>query len=567
MRLSKLSGLSIRHNNIGRPLSLALCFVLGVAFHKYVHVSYYVRVSDAVAFVESPAAYLRGHSRDWKSFELHQYTQDHGGIGFRRYVTTGLLPIVIDGKRLSDFYPVPKFGGAITVVDRTVVILDRLGGLYRYDLTAGSFEPLRTPPLPNNLEAYLQRPETQELWSEGSRIDNAHDQFRAHGITFLSDLNELAVAYDKFDASLGKLRTAVSVIPINVTTLEATGAWCQVFISDAYRPGTASSSGGRMAYQGDGKLYLTLGDHFTTEPKVSQDPDTTLGKIVEINMNSNKWRVFTTGHRNPQGLTFLKNGQLLSTEHGPRGGDKLNVITEGNNYGWPDVTLGTEYDSYEWNVGSSLVGSHTGYPAPVFAWVPSIAVSQLIEIGNFHPRWNGDLLIGSLKASSLYRLRLEAGHVLYAESIWIGQRIRDLAQTKDGTIVLWTDDTQLVFIKVDTDQLALKRLYPVVVSDPIVDGCMACHHFGLTNPGDPAPSLSNLLNRQIASDAFRYSPGLRAKQGNWTKDRLIEFLSDPAKFASGTNMPNLALDGEQIRGIVDTLVGASASPAAPAASP
>src|SRR5262249_46415968 len=170
----------------------------------------------------------------------------------------------------------------------------------------------------------------------------------------------------------------------------------------------------------------------------------------------------TSGHRNPQGLAYTKSGQLLSTEHGPRGGDELNVITEGSNYGWPNVTLGTEYDSYNWNTGSSLVGSHAGYTSPLFAWMPSIAVSQLIEVDNFHQRWNRDLLVGSLKASSLYRLRLESGRVLYSEPIWIGQRIRDIAQTANGAIVLWTDDTQLLFITVDKDQLAIKGRVPDV---------------------------------------------------------------------------------------------------------
>ena len=111
------------------------------------------------------------------------------------------------------------------------------------------------------------------------------------------------------------------------------------------------------------------------------------------------------------------------------------------------------------HVGKSLPGSHTGYTAPLFAWVPSIAVSQLIEVNNFHERWNGDLLVGSLKASSLYRLRLEAGRVLYSEPIWIGQRIRDITETTNGIIVLWTDDTQLLFVTVDKDQLALNRRY------------------------------------------------------------------------------------------------------------
>jgi hypothetical protein len=224
-------GLTTRSNNILGALYLALCllalgFAIGVAFHKY------VGVSQTLAFLRSPTTYLRGHRRDWNSFELTRYTQDDGGLDFRRYVKTGLLPVVIDGKRLSDSYPVPKFAGAITVMDRTVVILDRVGGLYRYDLTTGSSEPLRTRPLPSNLEAYLQRPDL--------RMSNGSDEFRAHGITFLSDRKELAVAYDKFDAALGKLRTAVSVIPIDVTTIAATGTWRQIFVSDAYAPGSAS---------------------------------------------------------------------------------------------------------------------------------------------------------------------------------------------------------------------------------------------------------------------------------------------------------------------------------------
>ena len=229
-------------------------------------------------------------------------------------------------------------------------------------------------------------------------------------------------------------------------------------------------------------------------------------------------------------MTFTKSGELLSTEHGERGGDELNLITEGSNYGWPNVTLGTEYDNYNWRkigdfpVGKSLPGSHTGYKAPLFAWLPSIATSQLIEVNNFDERWNGDLLVGSLKASSLYRLRLEAGRVLYSEPIFIGQRIRDITQMTNGTIILWTDDTQLLFLTVDKDQLAFNRRDPVVVSDALVtNNCMTCHHLGPTKSGDFAPTLSNLLNRPIASDTFRYSPGLRAKSGLGPRIYFLNF--------------------------------------------
>lgn len=546
-------------------VSLAACFALGAAFHKYAGeaLRYYLAVSG-VDFVRSPGAVLRVHARGWDSFKTLQYTQDHESVHLRRYVETGLLPLVVDGRRLSDSYRVPKIGGAIALVGSWVIILDRLGGLYRYDLTTDSFALLQIPRLPNELESYLHhRPDSTYDLAD----INSKDEFRAYDVVFLSDRKELAVSHDKYDATLDKLKTAISVIPIDSATLEATGDWEQVFVSDPHEPTTSWSGGGRMAYRGDGKLYLTVGDHeVLTDPKVSQDPTTTLGKIVEIDMSTKTSRIFTIGNRNPQGLMFAKSGQLLSTEHGERGGDELNVITEGANYGWPIVTLGTEYDNYNWahiggySVGKSLPGSHAGYTAPLFAWVPSIAASQLIEVNNFHERWNGDLLVGSLKASSLFRLRLEDGRVLYSEPIWIGQRIRDITEMRDGTIILWTDDTQLLFITVDKDQLALNRRYPDVVGDAVVDAnCLVCHHFGPTNPGDFAPTFSNLLNRPIASDTFRYSPGLRAKRGNWTKESLIEFLSNPTKFANGTNMPAVAIDPEQIKEVVEALARASPS--------
>jgi cytochrome c2 len=165
-----------------------------------------------------------------------------------------------------------------------------------------------------------------------------------------------------------------------------------------------------------------------------------------------------------------------------------------------------------------------------------------------------------LKASSIYRIRLEGDRVLYSEPVWIGDRIRDLAETDDGMLILWTDDTKLIFVTVDKDQLAVGRRMPTVVGGAIVQmNCLTCHHLGPTNPGDFAPSLSNLLNRPIASDAFTYSPELRAKQklGAWTPALLTEFLSDPFKFASGTNMLPLPLSPEDIGDNVSSLVEAS----------
>ena len=556
-------------NRMGR-LKLTICascfllfFIMGIVFHKYGAAVYHNYIGiPPLTLIKSPLSYWRIQQRSWSSFNTLQYTQDHGGMYFGRYVQTVLLPLIIDGKRLSDFYPLPKMGGAITVFGKTVIILDRLGGLYRYDLATGFFGTLSgIPRLPNKLEAYLMhRPGPPVNLAEAP-----NDEFRARDIIYVPDRKELAAAYDKFDESLGKIKTVVSVIPIDVGTLTATDAWRQVFASDPFAYGVGITSGaGRLAYRGNDKLFLTIGDHDIVNPKVSEDSNITFGKTIEIDLTTKKWHQFSKGHRNPEALTFLKSGQLLSTEHGPYGGDELNIITEGSDYGWPNVTLGTDYNGYNWDAGTSLVGSHAGYRAPLFAWVPSIAPTQLIEINNFHPRWNGDLLVGTLKASSLYRLRLEAGNVLYEERIWIGQRVRDLLQTEDGTIVLWTDDTQLLFVTVDRDQLAVKRRTPNVIGSAILnENCLACHHFGPTNPTDFAPTLSNLLNRPIASDVFSYSPALRAKQGLgcWTPALLAEFLSDPFKFASGSNMLPLKISPEEIQDAIAALIRASDPPA------
>ena len=546
-----------------------LCLAAGAAFQKY------VGLPAALVFIRSPIAQLQILRRDWSSSQQLQYTKETPIVEPSRYVETGLLPLIIEEKSLGPSYPVAKFGGAIAVVGHAVIIVDRLGNFYDYDLTRNSFERPKLPPLPDNLTEYLhQRASQNGVTQINLASTDSQAEFRAYDVIYLPDRHELAVAYDQFDSSLGKLRTAVSVISVDASGLVATDDWRTIFLSDPYPPGTAEFGGGRMAYRENGELYLTLGDHAIYYPKVAQDSKTTFGKIIAIDLNTNtkKWREVSKGHRNPQGLTFLKSGELMSTEHGPAGGDGLGLISEGSNFGWPNVTLGTAYDSYDlgvgvgWNTTSSIVGSIAGYTDPVFAWMPSIAASQLIQVENFNPRWDGDLLVGSLKASSLYRLRLQAGRVLYSEPIWIGQRIRDLAQTLDGTIILWTDNGQLLFITVDKTKLTQNRRNTSFMGDVGTAGCMGCHHFGPTHPGDPAPSLSDLLDRRIASDgSFSYSPGLRARnQELWTKALLTEFLTDPNKFARGTPMSAVrvfGLDPQRIGNIVDELAGASASPA------
>jgi cytochrome c2 len=142
---------------------------------------------------------------------------------------------------------------------------------------------------------------------------------------------------------------------------------------------------------------------------------------------------------------------------------------------------------------------------------------------------------------------------LYSEPIWIGQRIRDIAQLKSGTIVLWSDNSQLLFLAVDREHLDRRARAAQQLSSALNANCMYCHHFGPTMESDAAPSFTGLFSRRIGSDNFRYSAGLRNQDSHWTVELLKDFLADPAKFANGTSMPRLELDSDTVNEIVRAL--------------
>ena len=220
-----------------------------------------------------------------------------------------------------------------------------------------------------------------------------------------------------------------------------------------------------------------------------------------------------------------------------RGGDELNLVLADTNYGWPFVTLGTDYPTYSWSLNADT-GRHASFERPVFAWVPSVGISALVQIGNFNARWNGDLLAGSLKASSLYRIRLIEGRVLYSEPIWLGARVRDLDQVENGTLVVWTDDGDLLLITVDEVTLSAD-IYSAATPYPWqLIGCLKCHHFDVTTETHVAPSLKDILGRPIASDPNfgRYSPSMKSTAGLWTEENLKLFLADPSSYVPGTSM-------------------------------
>jgi glucose/arabinose dehydrogenase len=145
---------------------------------------------------------------------------------------------------------------------------------------------------------------------------------------------------------------------------------------------------------------------------------------------------WTTGHRNPYGLVFAPDGHLWENEMGPKGGDELNLIEPGKNYGWPNVSWGDNYDGTP--IPKPKPGD--GYQMPVLYWVPSISpAGSIIYTGSMFPEWDGNYILGALSGQALVRITLSGTTARKADQWNMNMRIRDIAQAPDGAIWLIQD--------------------------------------------------------------------------------------------------------------------------------
>jgi len=210
--------------------------------------------------------------------------------------------------------------------------------------------------------------------------------------------------------------------------------------------------GSRLAFARDGSLFITMGDRFSRRDG-AQQLENHLGKVVRIESDGrvpadNPFvktpkampEIWSLGHRNVQGAAIHpQTGELWTNEHGPEGGDELNLDLAGRNYGWPVITYGVDYGT------GAKIGEGTakaGMEQPLTKWVPSIAVSGMAFLtSDRYPGWKGNLFVGSLRAQSLLRLELDGTRVLKEERYLTNQfgRIRDVRQGPDGWLYLLTD--------------------------------------------------------------------------------------------------------------------------------
>ncbi len=199
-----------------------------------------------------------------------------------------------------------------------------------------------------------------------------------------------------------------------------------------------------MLMDGDKHLLVTVGNFAKWSASQSMEKD--FGKLLRINIDTGTAEVIARGLRNAQGLARDRDGDLWETEHGPLGGDELNLLEARANYGWPKVSYGVYYGRKTyWPV--ERLGRHDGFARPIFAWVPSIGISSIaVNDERFFPLWTDDLLIGSLVGRSLFRVRRHGRRVSYVERVDMGEPIRDIAQLADGRIALLSSHGNVLFL-------------------------------------------------------------------------------------------------------------------------
>jgi aldose sugar dehydrogenase len=475
-------------------------------------------------------------------------------------------------------------GGALTQVEGHLLHISPLGRI--------SFLSKQNRLGPTGLEAPMGIAELRKSkYNEDTMFSWHH--FRAYDLLTVKNAPGKYDLYASFSRYVSEqcFQFAVYRTPIEVSAdaiTATTSKWEEVFTA---RPGCLRpkdrgwrflglGAGGRLLQLDANTLLVSVGDHqydgFNDSWAAAQDPSTDLGKIVAIDIATKKPRVFATGVRNPQGFALMRDGRIFDTEHGPQAGDEINLIHDGGNYGWPLSTYGVNYGypRRDWPFAKTQ-GDHAEFEKPIFAFTPSIGISNLVEADPHEfPLWQSDAVLGSLRGSTLFHLRIEGDRVRYVEPFYTreGVRFRDVTGLESGEFAALTNDgTVMIFRNAElhaneprsitvTGFGTLSAAFPEEVPPPHLTpaqrgkelfevNCSSCHSPG-TDIG-PGPPLGGIIGRPVgAAKGFGYSPALANYKGAWTEDLLISFLTEPDTHFKGTVMPPPTMDWLEYPNIV-----------------
>ncbi len=481
--------------------------------------------------------------------------------------------------------PQPTRAGAMTQLDNGLLLATTAHGAFVTLDTNTADHHLAHIASPINLAAYKADP----LWNVPG---NDHDYFRINDIFAVKtgeNAYTLFATHHWFTSECTEFRLSRTEIVVENGEVRQKDAWRRIFtatpcfqamkeFSAFYLPFSGNLSGGRMLDFDASHLLMTVGDQQVFEARgvdVSQDPTATMGKLLLIDKQTGAATIFASGERNAQGLIRDSKGRIWETEHGPHGGDELNLVRQDDNLGWPIVTYGINYDQRPWP-GAAAEGRHDRFVRPVYAWLPSVGVSNLVEApGDAFPNWRGDLLVGSLTGNTLFRIRLQGDDAVYAEPIrFSGRGMRDIEVLKDGRIAILDNRMSMLFIR-NGAGFGKSRVYnagasvlPRIAANGFSGAraslvnhgaalygvrCAECH--SLVGAAGTGPQLRNVAGRDIGSEPnVMYSEALTHAGGAWSEVALTRYIVAPESFGPTVSMPNLGLSHDEAAQIAAYLV-------------
>jgi cytochrome c2 len=453
-------------------------------------------------------------------------------------------------------------GGAFTIFRDEILGVDKEGHFFK--INNDQVELLPTIFLESNESFVLDLMKKSKI-SE-TLIPKSFRNFRFLDILAL-DNNSFLVSYHYFNKEKQTRSTRVSKVNVDqhysmINSILLYESKFKInFSSDPGSPFYSNRSGGKMEIFDNNQILLSIGDNqydeLYNDQTSPQKMNSDFGKLLLINLKNKDYKIVAKGLRNPQGLLVTEENEIYELEHGPQGGDELNFIEFGENYGWPIVTYGVDYGTNKWPL-QDKIGRHSKYKKPIYTWIPSIAPSSIIQVSNIE-NWEGDFVFGTLKDKSIYRVRIENERVVFIEKIFINERVRDLIEFKNK-VYLWTDNARILILSSNTYNSVdynFSEEEKIAGVDYIFKQCLVCHQQGTNKNQDRLPSLNNIIGNNIASSGYKnYSNSLKELSGTkWDTLNLDLFLKNPDEFAPGTSMNDFKLEDEFIRKSIINFMG------------
>lgn len=321
--------------------------------------------------------------------------------------------------------------------DASLLVTERTGKLWRITPAGAKTEVTGVPEVDNR--------------GQGGLLD----------ISLSPDFATTRLVYFTFAESRGDRTNGTSLATANLSADNSNLENVKVIFRQTPAWASTLHFGSNIEWDSEGRLYLTLGERSSPQPRVqAQDLNSHLGKVLRLNADGTaaqgnpfyvrgdaRPEIWSYGHRNVQGAAIHPTtGKLWTVEHGPRGGDEINIPEAGKNYGWPIIIYGIEYPGGP--VGDGVTAKE-GMEQPAYYWDPVIAPGDMTFYkGDLFP-WKGDLLVSGLASNAIVRLELDGEKVIGEERVLKGEgRIRDIQEAADGALWVITDDSNGKLLRV-----------------------------------------------------------------------------------------------------------------------